>query len=236
MAPRREPPLRAVFFDAGNTLILMDHAAIAARLAGLGSAVAPEAVERAEWRARVRLDREVLAHRASTESPETGLHYVAFMLEALGIRDAATARALADWRRAWNPPSGVWTRAAPTAGAAVAAVRAAGARAAVISNSDGHVRAILARLGLLAGLDFVIDSSEVGVEKPDPRIFRIALDRAGVRPEEAAYVGDLHSVDVLGARAAGLRAVLVDPGGDWGVLDCPTARDTLSAVRLLVRR
>jgi putative hydrolase of the HAD superfamily len=233
MVASPEPPVRAVFFDAGNTLILMDYAAIAARLAALGVDTSPEAVERAEWRARVRLDRQVLARRVSTESADTGRQYVAFLLDALGVRDAATARALADWRRAWNPPFGPWTRATPTAGAAIAAARAAGARAAVISNSDGHVRAILARLGLVAGLDFVLDSSEVGVEKPDPRIFRIAVERAGVRPEEAAYIGDLYSVDVLGARAAGLRAVLLDPGGDWGALDCPTAPTTLAAVRIL---
>lgn len=234
MPASHRPPVRAVFLDAGNTLILMDSAAIAARLAGLGFDVAPEAVERAEWRTRVRLDREVLARRASTESADTGRRYVALLLEELGIRDEAAAGGVDAWRRAWNPPAGLWTRATPTGGAAIAAARAAGARVAVISNSDGHVRAILARLGLVGGLDFVLDSSEVGVEKPDPRIFRLAAERAGVRPEEAAYVGDLYSVDVLGARAAGLRPVLLDPGGHWGAVDCATAPDTLAAVRLVL--
>jgi len=72
------------------------------------------------------------------------------------------------------------------------------------------------------------------VEKPDPRIFQIALERAGLEPAQAAYVGDLYSIDVLGARAAGLRAVLMNPGGCWPVLDCPTAVSALAAVRLLL--
>jgi len=104
----------------------------------------------------------------------------------------------------------------------------------VISNSNGTVAAILDRLGLGPHLDFVIDSSEVGVEKPDPRIFQIALDRAGLRAHEAAYVGDLYSIDVVGARAAGLSAILMDPGGCWPPRDCPTATSALDAVRLLL--
>ena len=62
----------------------------------------------------------------------------------------------------------------------------------------------------------------------------MAVGRAGVGPGEAAYVGDLYSVDVLGARAAGLLGVLIDPRGYWGPRDCPRARDAAHAVRLLL--
>src|SRR5439155_821366 len=79
---------------------------------------------------------------------------------------------------------------------------------------------------------FVVDSGEVGVEKPNPRIFELALARAGVAAAEAAYIGDFYSIDVKGATAAGLRAVLLDPGGFWGARDCAMAPDLLSAVRL----
>ena len=70
----------------------------------------------------------------------------------------------------------------------------------------------------------------MGVEKPDPRIFRIALERAGVAATEAVYVGDLYSIDVVGARAAGLSAILMDPGACWGARDCPSAPTALAAV------
>jgi putative hydrolase of the HAD superfamily len=96
------------------------------------------------------------------------------------------------------------------------------------------VRSLLDGVGVVDHLDFVVDSGEVGVEKPDRRIFDLALARAGVAAAEAAYIGDLYTIDVLGAGAAGLRAVLLDPGGFWGARDCAKAPDLLSAVRLLV--
>ncbi len=226
---------RAIFFDAGNTLLRMDYAAIAAELARHGVAVAPEDLRRAEWRARVRLDETLRTpDRASTESAATARRYLAFLLEDVGVTDAAIVDAMAAWRRTFNPPVGVWRVAEPGAAAALALARRAGLRTGVISNSNGSVRAILTELGLDAHVDFVLDSSEVGVEKPDPRIFHLALARAGVTAGEAAYVGDLYSVDVLGARRAGLDAILLDPGGCWGPRDCATAADVLAAVRAVL--
>ena len=72
--------------------------------------------------------------------------------------------------------------------------------------------------------EFVIDSGEVGVEKPDPRIFQIALERMGVSAADALYVGDLYEVDVVGARAAGLDVVLLDPSGEHSGRDVKTVR------------
>jgi len=61
--------------------------------------------------------------------------------------------------------------------------------------------------------------------------FEFDLNRA---PGEAVYIGDLYSIDVRGARAAGLRAVLLDPGGHWGARDCPIAPDLAGAIRLVL--
>jgi putative hydrolase of the HAD superfamily len=226
-------PLRAIFFDAGNTLIRMDDAAIAAALGAHGVPATASDVRRAEWRARVRLDAS-LQPGASTEHPDTGHRYLVYLLDELGVGDPATVAALAAWRRAYNPPLGLWTAMEPEAAEALVLAREAGLRAAVISNSNGSVADILERLGLARHLDFVIDSSHVGVEKPDPRIFRIALDRAGLDPHEAAYVGDLYTIDVLGSRAAGLHSILMDPGRCWPPRDCPTATTPLDAVRQLL--
>ena len=103
----------------------------------------------------------------------------------------------------------------------------------VVSNSNGNAHVLLKQAGIGADLDFVIDSAVVGVEKPDPRIFELAVRQAGVAAHEAAYVGDLYSVDVLGARAAGLHPILLDPRGFWGPRDCAVARD-LAEVILMV--
>lgn len=228
--------LRAIFFDAGNTLLRMNYPDIAAALWGLGVATTAEAVQRAEWRARVRLDADVLAHASSTESRSTHLRYLRYLLEGVGVTDEATIEAMDAWRRAYEGPGGLWNTADPDAGAALDAARAAGLSTAVISNSNGTIRALVTRLGLIDRLDFVIDSAEEGVEKPDPRIFARALARAGVEAREAAYVGDLYSIDVRGARSAGVRAVLLDPDGGWGARDCDTAPGVLAAVRLLLGR
>ena len=226
--------LRAIFFDAGNTLLRMNYADIAAALGRLGVAATAAAVQRAEWTARVRLDAEVLAQASSTESRDTHLRYLRYILEGVGVTDETTIDAVDAWRRTYNLPVGLWNTVDPDAGAALDAVRAAGVRSAVISNSNGTIRSLMERLGLIDKLDFVIDSGEEGVEKPDPRIFRIALARAGVTAEETAYIGDLYSIDVRGARRAGLRPVLLDPGRCWGARDCDAAPTVLDAVTFLL--
>jgi putative hydrolase of the HAD superfamily len=226
-----------VFFDAGNTLLRMNYAVIARQLAGHGIHVTPEQIQRAEWRARVRLDAEVLARftaGSSTESGSTAGSYLRYLLEGLGVTAEPMVRSIAAWRRSYNVPVGLWNVADPDAEPMLRLLREAGLGAAVISNSNGSVRSILASLGLTRYLDFVLDSFEVGVEKPNPRIFELALERAGIGPREAVYVGDLYSVDVLGARAVGIPAVLLDPGACWGERDCPAAADLPGAVRLIL--
>jgi HAD superfamily hydrolase (TIGR01509 family) len=212
----------------------MDYAVFAAELARHGVRVTPDAVQRAEWQARVHLDDQVFARAAgaSTETQESATRYMRFVLEGLGVADGSTVERVAEWRRTYNPPLGVWTAHDPQAPESLALVRRSGARAAAISNSNGSVASVLAAVGLGPYLDFVVDSGEVGIEKPDPRIFEVALARAGVAPAEAAYIGDFYSIDVKGATAAGLRAVLLDPGGFWGARDCAMAPDLLSAVGL----
>jgi putative hydrolase of the HAD superfamily len=224
-----------MFFDAGNTLMRMDYGAIAVQITRRGVPVDAARVRRAELQARVKLD-AWLAGGVSTESAETGEIYLRYVLENLGFTDPAAVSAVAEWRRRHNPPAGVWTALDPDAGTALSLLRERGVRTAVISNSDGSVRSVLASLGLGPQLEFVLDSAEIGVEKPHRRIFEIALERARVEPAEAVHVGDLYSVDVLGARAAGIDGILLDPGGYWGARDCPTVPGLLEACRLVLQR
>ncbi len=78
----------------------------------------------------------------------------------------------------------------------------------------------LLRKGLATHVEFVIDSHEEGVEKPDAEIFRRALARLGVEAARAVYVGDIYSIDVVGARAGGLVPCLVDPTDGYPDADC----------------
>ena len=98
----------------------------------------------------------------------------------------------------------------PDAAYALAALREAGARLGVVSNWDSSLPRVLSNVGLGAVLSTVVTSAEVGVTKPDPRIFEIALERLRCDPEEAVFVGDSLETDVAGARAAGMRAFLLD--------------------------
>ena len=101
---------------------------------------------------------------------------------------------------------------------ALPALAATGVRLAIVSNSDGTVGERLARAGVAqvgpgpgVTLLALIDSGAVGVEKPDPRIFELALTACGVRPEAAVHVGDSRRTDVAGALAAGIRPLHMDP-------------------------
>jgi putative hydrolase of the HAD superfamily len=100
----------------------------------------------------------------------------------------------------------------------------------LISNIERNMSGVLDELGLSPRLDVVVTSVEAGANKPRPEIFRYALRQAGVRPPEAIYVGDQYRVDVLGARGAGLRGILLDRYGHHeDISDCPRIK-TLTEV------
>jgi putative hydrolase of the HAD superfamily len=226
--------LRGVFLDAGNTLVGLDYDTIARRIAAEGHVVDVPAVRAAEYRARVRLDPH-LAARGSTETADVFTRYVRYVLDELGIAWPAGGTRLVTDLRAVNPPFGLWSVCLPEAREALETLRRLGLRLAVVSNSNGSVARLLEALDLARWLDAVVDSGVVGFEKPDPRIFRAAAEALGVEPAEAVHVGDLYSVDVAGARAAGARAILIDPVGAWPVEDCPKARDVGAAARLIAQ-
>lgn len=88
-------------------------------------------------------------------------------------------------------------------------LRAAGLKLAVVSNWDVSLGEVLERVGVSTMLDCLVTSAEVGVAKPDPALFRQALERLGLRPEEAIHLGDSPELDLAGAEAAGIEAVLL---------------------------
>jgi putative hydrolase of the HAD superfamily len=98
---------------------------------------------------------------------------------------------------------------------ALGEVRRAGVRTVVVSNSEGMLEPLFEQLGFAGAIDAVVDSGKVGIEKPDPRIFQLALAPFGVAPERALHLGDSYATDVVGAREAGVRVALVDPFGHW---------------------
>lgn len=113
---------------------------------------------------------------------------------------------------AWTPPEVIEV---------LEVLEKAGYRMAVLSNRREPCHEDLASLGILDFFDFALVAGEIEIWKPDPRIFEPALERLNARPEEVIYVGDNYYADVLGAQAAGLHAVLLDPDGLFPEADCP---------------
>jgi putative hydrolase of the HAD superfamily len=95
----------------------------------------------------------------------------------------------------------------------------------VISNWQAGLRHFCTELGLGAFLEHVLASGDLGVEKPDARIFLEACESLGTAPERTLHVGDTHVDDYVGASSAGLRVVLIDRTGSSGWGDVPTIRD-----------
>jgi putative hydrolase of the HAD superfamily len=225
--------LKAVFFDAGNTLLSLDYAAIVDALAREGFQVTREEVYGAECRARVTLD-PFLARAEVRESAEVFSRYMRYTCEELGIQwGEETARVLERLQEI-NRRQNLWRGGVmPGAREVLADLGGQGYHLGVISNADGRLATILEETGLAAYLGVIADSHVVGIEKPDPRIFHWALERTGVHPEQALYVGDLYSLDVVAARRVGLHTILLDPVGAWPPLDCVKAKDLFEIPDLL---
>ena len=104
-------------------------------------------------------------------------------------------------------------QAYPDADPALRALRDRGTALVVVSNWDCSLGSVLERCGLAEQLDGAISSAEAGARKPDPAIFTPALELAGCEAAEALHVGDTAEEDVEGARAAGIRVLLLDREG-----------------------
>jgi HAD superfamily hydrolase (TIGR01549 family) len=222
--------LRAVLFDAGNTLAHLDYGFIAAVLETHGHPRTPLAIRIAEYSAKAAIDRHLTPRVAAAEHVEALLwhdapperpSYFGTVLQTLGVTDAA-AQPILDALQAHNRAECLWRVVESDTADVLTALRARGLTLAVISNADGRIEADLERYGLRPHFATVVDSHVVGVEKPHPGIFNIALERIQATAGTAMYVGDVFSIDVLGARRAGLDAVLLDTLACYpGDVDCP---------------
>lgn len=203
--------VEAVLFDAGNTLIYVDPVRMAQILTAAGARTDPSRVAAAERAARRILHEAIEDGQKGTE-PELWRRYFAEIFRGCGTPPEAldTAGRLL---RETHAGSHLWTHVAEGTHEALRAMAGAGYRLGVISNADGRVEGVLKEVGLRDHFEFVVDSEVVGVEKPDPEIFFEGCRRLGLPPEACLYVGDLYPVDYVGATAAGLQAVLLDPLG-----------------------
>ncbi|HEY3202945.1 MAG TPA: HAD family hydrolase [Thermoanaerobaculia bacterium] len=197
--------IRAVLFDAGGTLIHVDGQRVC------GAAGLPydsSAFQVAEASAVATVRAWVLENPGSKDLERLPL-YLDTMLKDLGLSSEPERRAAARRVAAEHHRANLWSRRADEAAETLEALRGRGYRLAVVSNADGRVRHLLESAGLASLLEFILDSAEVGVEKPDPRIFHAATEWLGLSPSACAYVGDIYEIDIAGAKRAGLEPVLL---------------------------
>ena len=100
-------------------------------------------------------------------------------------------------------------------------------RTGVISNIGEQIDSYLDRAGFTGYINYTVTSFEAGYDKPQPQIFRLALQKAGITASEALFVGDQYDMDVQGARNAGIKPVLIDRDGAGGKYDCIVISDLL---------
>jgi HAD superfamily hydrolase (TIGR01509 family) len=223
--------LETVFLDAGGVLVFPNWTRISETLARHGVIVSAENLSRAEYPAKRRLD--VGDTIGATTDASRGWLYFDLILTEAGVPLSAATRAALEELNAYHRERNLWEVVPDTVVPALEALRSNGLRLTVVSNANGTLCAHLERLGLARWFDCVLDSFEVGVEKPDPRLFEVALERSGARRDTTIHVGDLYHVDVIGARAAGLRAVLLDKADLYVDADCQRLRSLSELVEAI---
>jgi putative hydrolase of the HAD superfamily len=214
------PTPRAVLLDVGGIFHLPDPEIVTAACARGGFSVDlagdPTVVDRAHYVGTTAFTIDY-AGELPWDSFWNG--YLAAYVETLGV-SGEEAGAVREHLDAEFATAAIWRRIIPGSVDALRALEATGVRLGVVSNADGLVGQRLREQevlqvgpGLGVTVECLIDSGEVGVSKPDPRIFQLALDAMGLEPVDAWYVGDMPGIDVVGARAAGLEVFVMDPYG-----------------------
>ncbi len=222
---------RAVSFDLGHTLLFPDYEVYLELLAEAGVPGDRASVVAVESRMRPWFDAIVLE-----EGVRDGIwiDYYRHFFQQLGVDEEWIESSLLGLRERYREGIGMWTEPAPGATEVLEELKGLGLRLACVSNNDGRLAAMIDSQGWGRFFDVLVDSERVGAAKPDPVIFRHALEALDMAPEEVIHVGDYYSTDVVGARRAGLEGVLYDPQRAYGVLDCTVVHDLMEIPTLLV--
>ncbi len=200
--------VKAIFFDVGNTLLFPNRERIHAPLTERGFTPDADLLRDLECRTKNQFD-GMMTNNGNADHSFWWMFY-SQLLSEIGLKDDA----IRDQLVASIRNSGNWDLIRP---GTAEQLREIGERyqIAVISNADGKIEDVLRRRGIAHCFRTITDSGLVGYEKPHPEIFRHALKSMNAAPEQSLYVGDVYSVDYLGATGAGMQAVLMDVPGAY---------------------
>ncbi len=197
---------RFIFFDVGNTLLFPNRARM---LEPLPDEKHPT-LER--WQALERRTKKEFDQGVMSGKVDHGFWWTfhTYLLQELNTLDDGVRNKLVENTQ----NSANWDQILPGTRDALERIRQQYSIA-VISNADGRIDAVLRRCGICDCFASITDSGNVGHEKPHPAIFLAALREMKADPAESLYVGDVYSVDYVGARNAGMQAVLFDVAGAY---------------------
>ncbi len=198
--------LRFIFFDVGNTLLFPNRGRI------LGPLPADRHPTLEQWQALERrtkkeFDDGMVGGRVDHSFWCT---FHTYLLEEANRLDDGLRNALIESTQ----KSANWDQILPGTRGILQSMGGDYAIA-VISNADGKIEEVLRRCGIADCFKSITDSGIVGHEKPHPAVFQAALSSVGAEPAESLYVGDVYSIDYVGARNAGMQAVLFDVAGAY---------------------
>jgi putative hydrolase of the HAD superfamily len=202
---------RVIFFDVGNTLLFPNRAKM---LAPISSDRHPTLEQ---WQTLERRTKQEFDLGMQSGGVDHGFWWTfhTYLLQQLG-EDASIRDALVENTQ----NSANWDQIPPGTRDCLDRLRRK-FRIAVISNADGGIERVLTRYGIADCFESITDSGIVGIEKPRAEIFEAALTAMNARRDESLYVGDVYSVDYVGARNAGMQAVLFDVARAYRNRDLP---------------
>jgi putative hydrolase of the HAD superfamily len=224
-------PIELLSLDAGGVLVFPNFERISDTFARHGLHVSPEALRAADPHGRFAVD--TADGVAATNDADRGSMHFRIMIERAGIPPDAPIQGVLDELWAYHTQHNLWEYVPPDVIPALERLAATGVPLAIGSNANGIIHRVFERAGLRRYFSAICDSHVEGVEKPDRRFFDILVTRAGARPETTLHVGDLYHVDVVGARGAGLQAMLFDPHDLYESFDAERVK-TLDALATIV--
>jgi HAD superfamily hydrolase (TIGR01549 family) len=222
-----------ICLDAGGTLVWPNWERVRDALAANGIDVDAASLAAADPRVRRSLDEQHLI--ASSTDQSRAWSFFDDVLTIAGVELTPGARRALAYVEEYQRTMNLWEHVPEFVAPTLVELRRRGYTLVVVSNANGTVRQAFRRIGLFDLVDVIVDSAEVGFEKPDRRLFDAALRMAGAEHSRALHVGDIYHIDVAGARAAGLTPVLVDEAGLYAGADCHRITSIVELPGLLER-
>ncbi len=210
--------VKYLFFDAGGTLVDLNYFFLQKLVNERGYEAEIGALAYAEGKARVWVDRKLRKSRVKPVDLWNGYFTILFNDIVTNKQDM---NEIIDYLWEVNASDGLWKSPVDGVEATLQELKQRGYSMSVISNAHGRVEKDLEDAGLASYFDYIFDSFHLNMEKPDPSIFHHAMSRVDVQPSEALYIGDVFSIDIVGANRAGMEAFLIDRYSLLEEVDCP---------------